>query len=79
MRRMSDNEPRMPNPIYALRTDDNGDPDILNCQICDEDADDEMGEFTLPHPVNDIVVHGAVLHSIVVHGQCGLDHGLEMA
>lgn len=68
-------EPRRPDPIYALELDDNGDPDVLNCQICGEPADDEMGEFGLP---DEIRQPGDPL-SIVVHGQCGLDHGLEIA
>jgi len=76
-RRFDESQPRMPNPIYALL--EYADGSIAICQICGEDADDEMGEFTLPHPVNSIEVHGKVLHTVVAHGQCGLDHGLEMA
>lgn len=71
--------PRMPNPIYPLETDESGDPGVLNCQICNEPADAEMGEFMLPHPCHAVEVFGAVLYSVVAHGQCGLDHGLESA
>lgn len=61
-------EPRMPNPILPYEEDEHG--YSLNCQICGEDADGEMGEFGLPEPAPD----GSV--TIVAHGQCGLDHGL---
>jgi hypothetical protein len=42
---------------------------LLDCQICGEPADEEMGEFW-DHNSND---------SVIAHGQCGLDAGFEMA
>lgn len=71
---MEENKPRRPNPIYALGVDEVTD-EVANCQICCEDADDQMGEFWLPEEIrkpNDEP-------SIIAHGQCGIDHGLEIA
>lgn len=61
----------MPDPIYSLLETEGG--DIAACQICGEDADAEMGEFGLPE--GKTTPDGSV--TIVAHGQCGLDHGLE--
>lgn len=74
MRRDDKPAARRPDPIYALLVDERTD-DVSNCQICGEPADGEMGEFGLPDKIRkpgDPV-------SLVAHGQCGLDHGLEIA
>lgn len=67
-------EPRQPDPIYALMEDAEG--NIAECQICGEDADDEMGCFILPKPL--IAPDGSEMATVIAHGQCGLDHGLEL-
>lgn len=84
--------PRMPNPIYPYRADEDGNTE--ECQICGEPADGEMGEFGLPtgqpakgQALNDPTVTCCGRDaadcdcpvSVVAHGQCGLDHGLEIA
>lgn len=69
---MRGDEPRMPSPIYPFRQDRQG--NTLECQICGEPADDEMGEFGLPE--GQTSPEGSV--TIVAHGQCGIDHGLEI-
>lgn len=42
--------------------------DESKCQLCGEDSDNEMGEFATEGE-----------SSVYAHGQCGLDHGLELA
>lgn len=73
MRGYDEPETRMPDPIYPYRANEAGETE--ECQICGEPADDEMGEFGLPE--GKTAPDGSV--SIVAHGQCGLDHGLETA
>lgn len=70
---MDQTAPRMPNPIYPYRVNEDGETE--ECQICGEPADGEMGEFALPK--GKTAPDGTV--SVVAHGQCGLDHGLEIA
>lgn len=43
--------------------------ELTECQLCGEPIDDEMGEFWDP----------AKEESVIAHGQCGIDAGLEMA
>lgn len=59
--------------IYPLTLTPHG--HVVYCQICVEPADDDMGEFALPKGQTD--TDGNV--TILAHGQCGLDHGLETA
>lgn len=72
---LGDTAPRMPTHILPYEADKDG--DVKECQICGEPADDEMGEFTLPeaHPNGGTSDN----RSVVAHGQCGIDHGLELA
>lgn len=72
-RSLRSESPRMPDNIYPYRQDSNG--ETMECQICGEPADGEMGEFGLPDGQTD--PDGAV--SVVAHAQCGLDAGLEIA
>lgn len=58
----------LPDPLPAFSDDD------PHCQLCGEAINwestlDAAGEFTLPDKSG----------SVVAHGQCGLDHGLEVA
>lgn len=68
-------EPRMPSTVYPHETNRHG--ETTECQLCGEPADDEMGEFTLPEPHPNGNLEDK--RSVIAHGQCGLDHGLELA
>lgn len=65
--------PRMPDPIYPLTYTADG--EIEACQICGEDADEEMGEFYIPTEIRP----ASVPTTIVAHGGCGEDHDLPLA
>lgn len=45
----------------------------VDCDICGERLDDEVAEMYDPKLPYD------ASRSVVVHGQCGIDHKLEMA
>jgi hypothetical protein len=68
-------EPRMPSTIYPHETNRHG--ETTECQLCGEPADEEMGEFTLPQAHPNATTSDR--RSVVAHGQCGIDHGLETA
>lgn len=68
---------RMPSTIYPHEQDEHG--NTTHCQLCGEPADDEMGEFSLPVNPFDHDYLTKDYPTVVAHGQCGLDHGLEMA
>lgn len=60
--------------------EENEDGNAKYCQICGEPGDDEMGEFWVePDPANPLPPPNDKGYSVVAHGQCGIDHGLEIA